>query len=656
MEQQTQLELDSGAAVILDPPGDSGAPSPGSRQPERFTAQFMPETADEEKRTIKCVAYSGAKIPRYDWRAGEEYDLVLSLDAGAVRLGRMNNGAPVCNAHDTYDVTSVLGVVEDAKIENGQLVANVRFSEREDVGPIWQDVKGGILRNWSIGAWIHQTRDMTEKDSPRRQMMAIDWEPFELSVVPVPADSKAQSMAAEHVGETLTTGATAQEGEHMATTVQQPGSEAPVDVNAVQAAAAEAERNRILGIEQLCAQFKMTTEFTSALTKDPKATIELARVQIMDAMAAAAEKQPPTHSVTVTRAADETMREAMTANLLWRFDPVKYKDKEQMAAEYRSCRMLDLAKICLEAKGESWRGKDSGQIAMAAITRSDLSNILADVSNKTLRVAYEAYPQTFRPFTKRATAADFKNINRVQLAGAPKLLKVNENGEFEQGKLFDSKETYMLLTYGRIINISRQTIINDDLGALTRIPTAFGQKAAQLESDIVWAIVTANGTMADNVALFHANHSNLGTTGAISVTTVDEAYTDMSLQTSPDGDVLNLEPKFILIPTGKRSVAEQFLKPNQYQTSSVTNVIPGYMQNLIPIAEPRLQANSTTAYYFAADPNMIDTIEYCYLEGQEGVYQETEMGFAVDGMRMKARLDFGAAALDFRGLYKNAGA
>ncbi len=655
MEQQAQFELENGNAVVLDPPADLGASSTGTGRPERFAARFMPETADEEKRTIKCVAYSGAKIPRYDWRTGEEYDLVLSLDAGAVRLDRMNAGAPVCDTHDTYELESVLGVVEEATIENGQLVARVRFSEREAVDPIWQDVRSGILRNWSIGAWIHQTRDMTEKDMPRRQMMAIDWEPFELSVVPVPADSRAQSMGAQHAGKTVTTGATAQKGEHMATTVQQPGSDAPVDVNAISMAAAEAERNRILGIEQLCTQFKMTTEFTSALTKDPKATVELARVRIMDQMAADAEKQPQTHSVTVTRAADETMREAMTANLLWRFDPVKYKDKEQMAAEYRSCRMLDLAKICLEAKGETWRGKNQNEIAMAAITRSDLANILADVSNKTLRAAYEAYPQTFRPFTKRATASDFKNINRVQLAGAPKLLKVNENGEFEQGKLFDSKETYMLLTYGRIINISRQTIINDDLGALTRIPSAFGQKAAQLESDVVWAIVTANGAMADGIALFHGDHGNLGTTGGISVTTVDEAYTDMSLQTSPDGDVLNLEPKFILIPTGKRSVTEQFLKPNQYQTSSVTNVIPGYMQNLIPIAEPRLQANSATAYYFAADPNMVDTIEYCYLEGQEGVYQETEMGFAVDGMRMKARLDFGAAAIDFRGLYKNAG-
>jgi hypothetical protein len=51
----------------------------------------------------------------------------------------------------------------------------------------------------------------------------------------------------------------------------------------------------------------------------------------------------------------------------------------------------------------------------------------------------------------------------------------------------------------------------------------------------------------------------------------------------------------------------------------------------------------------------IDTIEYCYLDGNEGVYIETRNGFEVDGMEIKARLDFAAKAIDFRGLYKSTG-
>jgi hypothetical protein len=631
---------------------------------QELAITFMPETADVKKRTIDCVAYSGAKVARYNWRTDTQYDLQLSLDQGACRLERMNAGAPVCDAHYTYSIESVFGVVEKCAIKGGKLVATVRFSSRPEVASVWEDVRTGILRNWSIGLWVHKTRDVTEAEDLRPQVLAIDWEPFELSIVPVPADKDAVSMAALTAGATSLTGPSAQKGpqpmEHPIE--QQPGSEARVDQVAVNAAATQAaleavrqERNRVTSINELCVRFKMETAFTANLTKEENLTLDQARVKIMDQLAIEAEKQPQTRSVHVMRDGGDTMRETMTASLLYRYDPVAHKDKADLASEWRACRMLELAKFCLEAKGESWRGMNAGEIAMAAMTRSDFPNILADVSNKTLRAAYEAAPQTFRPFTKRATAADFKNINRVQLSGAPRLLQVNENGEFEQGALTDSKETYMLVTWGRIVAISRQTIINDDLNAFTRIPAALGAKAAQRESDVVWAIVTANAAMADGFNLFSSDHGNLGTTGAISVTTVDEAYTDMSLQTDPSGDVLSVEPKFILIPTGKRAVTNQFLNPNQFAPAAVTSVIPGYMQNLIPIAESRLQANSATAYYFAADPNLIDTIEYCYLEGNEGVYQETEMGFAVDGMRIKVRLDFTAAAIDYRGLYKNVG-
>ena len=83
---------------------------------------------------------------------------------------------------------------------------------------------------------------------------------------------------------------------------------------------------------------------------------------------------------------------------------------------------------------------------------------------------------------------------------------------------------------------------------------------------------------------------------------------------------------------------------------------PNVRNRLAPISEPRLDAASETAWYLAASPNQIDTIEYAYLEGQQGAYIETRNGFDVDGVEIKCRLDFGAKAIDWRGLYKNPGA
>ena len=143
-------------------------------------------------------------------------------------------------------------------------------------------------------------------------------------------------------------------------------------------------------------------------------------------------------------------------------------------------------------------------------SESDFPNILANVANKTLRTAYEAAPRTFQPFCRQVTASDFKAMSRVQLGEAPALDKVNEGGEYKRGPLGEGKESYRVETYGKIIAISRQVLVNDDLNAFTRIPQLFGVAAANLESDVVWGIITANPNMGDGLALDYNVSSILG--------------------------------------------------------------------------------------------------------------------------------------------------
>jgi hypothetical protein len=296
-------------------------------------------------------------------------------------------------------------------------------------------------------------------------------------------------------------------------------------------------------------------------------------------------------------------------------------------------------------------------VAKLALSTSDFPNILAEVANKTLRQAYEAYPRTFLPFSRRRSAVDFKNINAVQLGEAPSLQKVNEKGEFTHGSIAESKETYKLATYGRIVSITRQVIINDDLSAFTRIPAGFGVAAATLESDTVWGIITGNPNMGDGVALFHATHANLnsGGTSALALTGLGSGMATMAKQKGLDGiTVLNIQPRYLAVPVALQLTAFQLVASNLAPAQS-SNVVPEYIRALTPIAEPRLDAASTAAWYLFASPDQIDTVEYAYLEGQDGVYIETRQGFDVDGVEIKARLDFGAKAIDWRGLQKNVG-
>jgi len=121
-----------------------------------------------------------------------------------------------------------------------------------------------------------------------------------------------------------------------------------------------------------------------------------------------------------------------------------------------------------------------------------------------------------------------------------------------------------------------------------------------------------------------------------------------------EGRVLNLNPRYLLVPVGKETLAMQFItSPIVAAKASDTN--PFYGQFSV-ISDPRLDANSSTAWYLAADPAAIDTIELAYLEGQDGVFTERKLDFDTDGFAVKARVDRGAKVIDHRGLVKNAGA
>ena len=431
------------------------------------------------------------------------------------------------------------------------------------------------------------------------------------------------------------------------------------DPAALQRAAQEAvrtERERSSTIQTLGQRFGRETLATDHVRQGT--SVEVFRNTLMDTLAAASEEIRIMPHVKVGMDETQTRRDGAVNALLHRNDPRGHQLMEP-GRGFRGMTLLEVAREFLEASGVSTRGMARDEIARRSFhSTSDFPNILAAVTNKTLRAAYDAYPSTFRPFCRQVNATDFKDQNRLQLGEAPQLEKVNENGEFKRGTITEGKEKYRIATYGKVVAINRQVIINDDLGAFTRIPGMFGTAIATLESDLVWAIITSNPLMADGVALFNAAHNNLIAAGggAPSVTTVGATRTLMRKQKGLDGKTkLNIPPRYILVPSDLETATEQLVA--QITPAEAGKVTPQSIRSLTPIAEPRLADASATAWYLAADPatSNIDTIEFAYLEGQEGAYMETRMGFDVDGMEIKCRLDFGAKAIDWRGFAKNPG-
>lgn len=160
----------------------------------RLHMRAMVNSVDQAARTVGVAFATATPVERIDGPTGTRYLEVLSMNAAHVRLDRLNSGAPVLNSHSVWSIEDVIGVVEQgsARIENGRGLATLRFSRREQVGEIWNDVVDGIIRSVSVGYRVHKMQAATPKTGDTLQTrIAIDWEPFEVSLVSIPADPSA---------------------------------------------------------------------------------------------------------------------------------------------------------------------------------------------------------------------------------------------------------------------------------------------------------------------------------------------------------------------------------------------------------------------------------------------------------------------------------
>jgi len=652
--------------------------------------RFAPITSvDKEARTVDVVWTTGARVRRYDWRFDRYYLEELSLDPAHIRMERLASGrAPFLNSHASWDLRDVIGVVERAWDEAGQKVARIRFSKRDDVEPIYQDIADGILPNVSVGYRVHRVEMIAPADPAGDWVYrALDWEPYEISSVAIGADMGAHARSekdarasgrpffdcefitpAAAAGSSTTTRnqeTTMPENGTPAVPAADPNAGQQHDVTQARQEATAAERTRVREITARVRNAGLDDAFLQRMI-DEGHSLEIACRHIVDAVAEAKKAPPtnPTRTVEIVEDERVKLRAAVSAAIAHRANPTGDLPNNG-AGEFRYLPLSRLAEEVLKREGVRVTGLPVAEIVRRAMqSTSDFAYILADASNKRLRQAYmENVPSYARWARRAANAPDFKTINVTQLSGAPDLDKVLEGGEFKRGKVSDSKETYSILTYGKILTISRQAIVNDDLSAFDRLPVALAASSRRKENAIVYALLTANGAMTDGGNLFNATaittaggHANLGTgTGsALSATSLTTMRTAMRVQKGLASEPLNIAPAFLIVPAALEQTAYQLTSANYVPATqgNVSEFRAGGKTALEPVIEAVLDGSSSTAWYAAARPGEVDTIEFCYLDGSEGLYLEQQVGFDIDGIELKARLDFAAGVIDHRGLYK----
>jgi len=423
-------------------------------------------------------------------------------------------------------------------------------------------------------------------------------------------------------------------------------------------AALEADKARRSSIAAAFAAFTGTTGVSALMgtcADDHDCTLEQANQKLLAHLGSGATPVAGSRIVTMEDERDK-FRAGAQASMLARANIAK----DDAANNYRGFSVMDLARECLVHAGINMRGLGKMEIVAAAFTHtsSDFPLLLSNVANKSMMKGYEEAEETFQLWTTPGSLGDFKPGMRLDMNTFPTLDRIQDGGEYRYAEIGERGETVQLATYGKMFNITRQTIINDDLNTFTKLPKLMGRAAIRTVGDLVYAILTSNPKMSDGKALFHTDHKNILVGLGITTDSTDTMRVAMGTQTDGTATALNIRLAHLLVPIALEGKAK-VVRDSEFEVGAAArnNTVPNSMRaGFEVISDARLDLASKTAWYGAANGSMHDTVEVSYLDGQQAPTLEQQDGWTRDGVEFKVRLDAGVKALDFRTLAMNPGA
>lgn len=662
-----------------------------TRQATPLSTRAAVGTVNLEKRTVEVVWSTGAKVLRSSWLDGPYFE-ELDMGPGAVRLDRLQNGAPFLANHDGYDVARTLGVVESARLENGKGIATVRFAKAEDdpeADKVFRKVVDGIIRSVSVGYRVHRVEKIVTEGEKVPTLRVVDWTPYEISAVALPADAGAGFRSDVPTNEiTITTltpekvTMTEEEKKRLeAETLKRQAEENEKRDNEIRAAALKSERERTSAIRSAVKAAHLGDAFAEKLITDGTAT-DKARAMVLEELAArdAAIPTAPAHvSIEGVKGGDEVDKfRSMAIALLVQSSAAVQRAVAQKAKGFenlsldpgtlRGFSLVDLARETLERQGVKTQGMDRMTLVGKAFTTragpyagtADFPILLENTMGKILMGAYQTTPDTWSRICKVENVDDFRASPRYRAGAIGTLDSLNENGEFKNKSIPDgTKLSISTATKGNMISISRQLVINDDMSALSDLATKLG-RAARLSIEVdFYALLALNSGLGPNVGanpFFHSTNGNVNAVAsAIGVAGIDADRVIMAAQKDAQNlEFLDMRPEVLLVATGQGAAA-RVLNASAYDHDGTKLQRPNPVQGLFRdiVDTPRL---SGTRRYLFASPDVAPAFVVAFLQGQQSPIVESEPGWRVDGTEMKVRFDYLVQAFDVKGALTNAGA
>ena len=302
-------------------------------------------------------------------------------------------------------------------------------------------------------------------------------------------------------------------------------------------------------------------------------------------------------------------------------------------------------------------GPLAGQMAFReAISSGTFAEILGDAITRRMVADYRQ-PNRYDVWRHLITApvplSDFRTNHRTRMGGYGDLPTVAEDGAY--GALTspaDEEATYSPAKKGGTETISLETIKNDDVGAIQRIPIALSRAAQRTLSKFVLDFLRTNPTIYDAVTLFHASHNNLGTL-ALSPAELSARRLAMMKQTEAGSlDPLGIPPVNLWLPPELEETGFDLFR---LTTNNETDFVESLQMNVIPV----WYWTDANDWAVTADPNDIPIIELGFMDGNEEpelfMQDNPTQGslFSNDQIKYKIRHVYGGAVLDYRGAQKN---
>ena len=345
---------------------------------------------------------------------------------------------------------------------------------------------------------------------------------------------------------------------------------------------------------------------------------------------------------------------------------VKTLGEQAVQAGYaqRNNSLKDFATDLLKAQGKTVNGFGNREIA-AAFGATDLAGILSNVANKRLQQSFATYEPVALKVAQQADINDFKKSEIYSIADADGLTEVDySTAKLADGKLAEAKGENELKTYGKIVRLTRKDIINDDLGAFTRMVDILGKTCARTIDKIFFAKVLANGNYTDGKAFFGEQHNNLmtGADTALSIEAVKNAIAKFITQVGVDGEPIGVMPKYLMVPAELYLYAKQIAESQYVVGGNARNPQLNSVAGLLQVVQsPYLsnatyEGNSKTAWYILGGKDQLPAFEVGFLKGQRTpTIEQGEINFDQLSVGFRCFYDLGIGLIDPKGAVKVTG-